>query len=94
MSKEDDDFASIPVSKPSIFEVVAHEAVAAVFRPAFHYVVRILAQKYPDKLGFSLKCADDIYALRPGASKTLFELLQCFLVRELLLLEEGGLVIW
>ena len=63
MSKEDDDFASIPVSKPSIFDVVAHEAVAAVFRPAFHYVVRILAQKYPDKLGFSLKCADEIYML-------------------------------
>lgn len=63
MSNEDDDFASIPVSKPSIFEIVAHEAVAAVFRPAFHYVFKILAQKYPEKLSFALKCADEIYML-------------------------------
>ena len=53
----------VPQSKPSVFEIVAHESVAAVFRPAFYYVIRILVRKYPEKLGILLKYADEIYML-------------------------------
>lgn len=50
-------------SKPSIFEIVAHQSVAAVFRPACQYVIKVLAQKYPEKFTNILSYADEIYLL-------------------------------
>ena len=60
---EDAKSTEISLSKPSIFEIVAHQAVAAVFRPACQYVIRVLAQKYPENLAVILKYADEIYLL-------------------------------
>ena len=62
MSKETKNI-EVTLSKPSIFEIVAHEAVAAVFRPACQYVVKILAQKYSGKFAYILKYGDEIYFL-------------------------------
>ena len=60
---EDAKSTEITLSKPSIFEIVAHQAVAAVFRPACQYVIRVLAQKYPENFAVILKYADEIYLL-------------------------------
>ena len=51
------------LSRPSIFEVAAHRAVAGVFQPAFQYVMKVLAQKYPEKFANVWKYADEIYLL-------------------------------
>ncbi|XP_028393338.1 peroxisome assembly protein 12-like [Dendronephthya gigantea] len=61
MSEEASSSTKVTFSKPSIFEIVAHQAVASVFKPACQYVIRILAQKYPEKLAHILKYSDEIY---------------------------------
>jgi peroxin-12 len=53
----------VTLSKPSIFEIVAHQAVAAVFRPACQYAIGVLAQKYPENFANILKHSDEIYML-------------------------------
>ena len=53
----------VTLSKPSVFEIVAHEAVAAVFRPACQYVIKVLAQKYPGKFAYISQYGDEIYFL-------------------------------
>ena len=63
MSEEASSSTNVTLSKPSIFEIVAHQAVASVFKPACQYVIRILAQKYPEKLAHILKYSDEIYLL-------------------------------
>ena len=60
---EEAESTKVTLSKPSIFEIVAHQAVAAVFKPACQYVIRVLAQKYPEKFANILKYADEIYML-------------------------------
>jgi peroxin-12 len=55
--------SEVTLSKPSVFEIVAHQAVAAVFRPACQYVIRVLAQKYPEKFANILQYADEMYML-------------------------------
>lgn len=60
---EDSSATEVSLSKPTIFEIVSHQAVDSVFKPAWMYVVKILVQKYPEKFTTFYHYAEEIYLI-------------------------------
>ncbi|KAK3870722.1 hypothetical protein Pcinc_024073 [Petrolisthes cinctipes] len=49
--------------RPSIFDVVAQDGLMSTLQPAVNHIMRVLAERNPERYGFLLRFSDEIFVL-------------------------------